>query len=233
MKTGTKRISAVFLTLIMLFACMAAFSLSVGAAAVNEAIDVTGIDTIGAADPTEVVGKAVDKKGGLDPLVIILIIAGAVVLIAAAGIIAYIVLKRKRDENGNLVAPQNDAPAAKPLNYGATAVPNAAKGVARSSSVQHIGKTFYITEKPVAIGRDASACMIAYEPGTPGVSGKHCTLAYNGILEQFVLTDTGSSYGTFLSDGAKLQPNVPVTLKAGDSFFVGDKANVITLDVEK
>ena len=233
MKSKVKRILAVSLTLMMLFSCVAAFSLSVGAAAVNEAIDVTGVDTIGAADPTEVVSKAVDKKGGLDPLVIILIIAGAVVLIAAAGIIAYIVLKRKRDENGKLVAPQNDAPAARPLNYGATSVPNAAKGVARSSSAQHIGKAFYISDKPITIGRDASACMIAFEPGTPGVSSKHCTLGYNGILEQFVLTDVGSSFGTFLSDGTKLQPNVPVTLKAGDSFFVGDKANVIKLDVEK
>ena len=65
------------------------------------------------------------------------------------------------------------------------------------------------------------------------MSGKHCTLSYSSLLEQFTLTDIGSSYGTFLGDGTKLQPKVPVKLSAGDSFFVGDKGNVITLDVEK
>ena len=69
--------------------------------------------------------------------------------------------------------------------------------------------------------------------GTPGVSGKHCTLSYDGLLEQFTLTDIGSSFGTYLGNGTKLTPNVPVKLNAGDSFYVGDKANVITLEVEK
>ena len=182
------------------------------------------------------------KDGGLDPLVLILIIAGAVVLIAVAGIIAYVVLKRKRDENGRLVnqpapapmpSPMQNPERPAPLNYGATTAPTATKGLVRSSSSQHVGKVFYITENPVMIGRNAAECMIAYEQGTPGVSGRHCMLSYDGLLEQFTLTDVGSSFGTFLSDGTKLQPNVPVKLMAGDSFYVGDKANVLTLDVEK
>ena len=35
------------------------------------------------------------------------------------------------------------------------------------------------------------------------------------------IIDHNSTYGTFLS-GAKLQPNVPVELKAGNSFYLGD-----------
>ena len=245
MKSVIKKISAGYMTLLMLFTFMTAFTLSVSAAgqaaALNESIDNSGIDTIGAGSPTDGVSQnaADKKKSGVDPLVIIIVIAGAVALISAAGIVAYVVLKRKRDEHGNLVDPAEieGANAAvqtpQPLNYGVTTAPTASRGAARSSSAQHNGKVFFITEKPVVIGRDPAVCAITYAPGTPGVSGKHCTLSYSSLLEQFTLTDIGSSYGTFLGDGARLQPNVPVKLSAGDCFFVGDKGNVITLDVEK
>ena len=179
------------------------------------------------------------KKGGLEPWLLIVIIAGAVVLLGIAALIIILSLKRKRDKNGNLAAPAagpaytpQAAPSA-PMNYGATTAPTPTKGIARSQSPQHAGKAFYITGKPTVIGRNTTDCAIAYEMGTPGVSGKHCTLSYDGLLEQFTLTDIGSSFGTFLGNGTKLTPNVPVKLNAGDSFYVGDKANVITLEVEK
>ncbi len=134
-------------------------------------------------------------------------------------------------------APQkidyNATTAPAPMDYGATTAPSSTKGIIRSQSPQHAGKVFYITDEPAIIGRNPADCAIVYAAGTPGVSGRHCNISYDGLLEQFTLTDVGSSFGTFLSNGTKLTPNVPVKLNAGDSFYVGDKANVLTLEVEK
>ena len=47
----------------------------------------------------------------------------------------------------------------------------------------------------------------------------------------FTLTDLNSSYGTFLINGLKINANTPVNLKPGDSFYVGDKANILKVEV--
>ena len=50
----------------------------------------------------------------------------------------------------------------------------------------------------------------------------HCEILRVG--DSLKIIDHNSTYGTFLS-GAKLQPNVPVELKAGSSFYLGDPRN--------
>jgi pSer/pThr/pTyr-binding forkhead associated (FHA) protein len=99
-------------------------------------------------------------------------------------------------------------------------------------SAQHNGKVFPVGKAPLTIGRAAGACEIVYQEGTPGVSGKHCTVYYDSGTGLFTLTDLNSSYGTYLSNGLKLTPHTPVNLKPGDSFYVGDKSNVLKLEVE-
>lgn len=43
--------------------------------------------------------------------------------------------------------------------------------------------------------------------------------------ECFLLTDLGSSYGTFLGNGQKLTANVAEKLYAGDTFYLCDTNN--------
>jgi len=65
------------------------------------------------------------------------------------------------------------------------------------------------------IGRSRS-CNISYPAGTKGVSRQHCRLFWkNGTL---YLMDLGSTYGTFLRGRGQIAPNVPVPVKAGDTF---------------
>ena len=59
----------------------------------------------------------------------------------------------------------------------------------------------------------------------------HCSVEWKAEMNEFLVTDLKSSYGTYLMSGQRLQPNVPHRLKAGDSFYVGDKANVIRVEV--
>lgn len=93
------------------------------------------------------------------------------------------------------------------------------KGTARGRSVS--GELVYI-------GRDSQLCQMVFPEKTPGVSRTHCMLhLVNGNYVE--LKDLNSSYGTFLSDGTRLSPNVAVRLKNGDSFFVGSYENMISV----
>ena len=47
----------------------------------------------------------------------------------------------------------------------------------------------------------------------------------------FIITDLRSTYGTILMNGTKLAPNAPYRLHSGDSFCVGDKANVVKVEL--
>lgn len=147
---------------------------------------------------------------------IIIGIVVAVAAVAAAGIVIFI---KKKGKGGN--APANGKDAAK-------------KGIMRSMSVQHGGKTYPVGKAPVMIGRDASGCSVVYKEGTPGVSSKHCTVSFDSSSGEFILTDLKSSFGTFLGkNGQKIAPNTPIKLQPGDTFYVGDKANVISVELEK
>lgn len=104
--------------------------------------------------------------------------------------------------------------------------------VIHSMSMQHSGLSIVIDAMPVIIGRDSTACRIVFKNDTPGVSSKHCQIYYDEYSKSFVLTDLKSTYGTFLSDGQQLTPNVPYPLKAKDAFYLGEKDNLIYVDLE-
>lgn len=86
-------------------------------------------------------------------------------------------------------------------------------------SGMHAGAEFPLDDVLV-FGRDNSRCNVVFPADTPGVSGMHCRICLIG--EQIELTDLGSSFGTFLSYGKKLEPHVPYVLKSGDVFYLAN-----------
>lgn len=104
--------------------------------------------------------------------------------------------------------------------------------VLHSMSSQHLGLIIKITSQPSFIGRDPSICRVVFKEGTPGVSSKHCQIYYDENNKTFILTDLTSTYGTFLSNGQKLTPNMPYPLRPKDAFFLGEKENLIYVDLE-
>ncbi|HWT74383.1 MAG TPA: trypsin-like peptidase domain-containing protein [Mobilitalea sp.] len=104
--------------------------------------------------------------------------------------------------------------------------------VLHSMSSQHMGLAAAVSSQPISIGRDAAVCRVVYREGTPGVSSKHCQIYYDENNKTFVLTDLKSTYGTYLSNGQKLTPNVPYPLRPKDSFYLGEKDNTIYVDIE-
>lgn len=163
------------------------------------------------------------EVGGGPNWILFAIIGGAVVLIAI--IIVLIVLLTK-PKSAPVPGPVPGGPVP-----GGAAPMGPMKGVVRSLAPQHNGKMYPVGKAPVTIGRDPQACQIIFAKNTTGVSGRHCTIYFDSATGLFTLTDIGSSFGTFTSDGRKLTPQVPVPLRPNDTFYVGDRANILKVEV--
>lgn len=88
------------------------------------------------------------------------------------------------------------------------------------------GQRTPVTASGLVIGRDPGQCSLCLPQETKGVSRRHCQVTVNGGL--LLLTDLGSSYGTFAA-GQKLEPNRPVSLTRGSSFYLSDPSVTFTV----
>ena len=88
------------------------------------------------------------------------------------------------------------------------------------------GRTYPISGNGIMIGRDYD-CAVRFDGNTPGISRHHCSLRWqNGVL---MLTDMGSAYGTYLSDGRKLPPQYPTQVSTGSRFYLGGQSNLFQI----
>ncbi len=85
---------------------------------------------------------------------------------------------------------------------------------------------FYAKKRYKVTGSVTIGCgsqnTLAMPEGTAGVSHRYCMLTA-GRTGEVQLTDLGSTYGTFLGSGQKLNANSPVTLHRGDTFWLGSR----------
>ncbi len=181
-----------------------------------------------------------ETAGGFNGVIlaIVLVVVGVVVVAVIAVVLLLVMKKPAKAPAGAMPAgamPAGGMPMGGYNNgMGANNMPVVKGGIIRSLSAQHSGKVFPVGKAPVTIGRDASSCVIVYQEGTPGVSRKHCTVSYVSETREFILTDLNSSYGTFiLTSGERLTANQPIKLKPGECFYVGDKGNVLSVELEK
>lgn len=160
-------------------------------------------------------------KVGIFAGAIVAICVGAILVTGVAIVVVIVIVRKKKNVNAK-------------ANTNSTANTTVTvKAVIRSMSAQHNGAVFPVGKAPVTIGRNKASCVIVYKEGTQGVSGVHCSVSFDSATGMFSLTDLGSTYGTYLISGQKLNANTPVLLRSGDGFYVGDKANVCRVEVEK
>lgn len=88
------------------------------------------------------------------------------------------------------------------------------------------GKRYKVTGS-VTIGCGGQNSL-AMPEGTAGVSHRHCMLTA-GADGEVQLTDLGSSYGTFVDSGQRLNANSPMTLHRGDTFWLGSKEQMFRI----
>lgn len=168
--------------------------------------------------------KTEEKSSGIPIMTFIIIAAVAVVVIA--GVVVCIVLltgKKKKQPVAPVAAPVMQAPV----------VSRAKTAYVRSLAMQHRGMRVKLNnDSQILLGRSQADCAIVFKEGTPGVSGRHCSVVFESASGDFVITDLRSSYGTFLQNGKKLTPGIPHHLSAGEKFYLGESGNMITLEVE-
>ncbi|MDF2926046.1 MAG: hypothetical protein K0R57_4960 [Paenibacillaceae bacterium] len=106
------------------------------------------------------------------------------------------------------------------------AVPAAVRPFLIGLTGEFSGVSFPVDGGEIALGRDPDHCQIIFTRHTAGISRKHCIVRFNAASRSFVVTDAGSSYGTFLDSGARLQPGQAFELVDGGRFYVGDRGNL-------
>lgn len=91
----------------------------------------------------------------------------------------------------------------------------------------HFNDVKFPLEEKIIFGRDTSQCFAIYPKEVQGISRLHCSVEIkNGKV---LLIDLGSTYGTFLGDGTRLEPNVPYYLNYGQSFYLVDPINTFRI----
>ena len=81
----------------------------------------------------------------------------------------------------------------------------------------------------IRVGRNPSACQLAFPDTTPGVSKMHCelTLTPGGAI----VNDLGSTYGTYLSDGKKLMPGERRNIGNNGIVLIGSDKVILSVKV--
>ena len=146
----------------------------------------------------------------------------AAIGVAAVAIIALVVvlvLKSKKKQTNDYVMPSPE-PAPSPR---ASSAPFKGRQITNVGQVSSLGGKSYPVQGKVVIGRDPAKCQVVFPAKTPGISSAHC--AVQEIAQGVVVTDLGSSYGTFLENGTKLEPNKPYTVPVGEAFYLASKDN--------
>lgn len=156
-------------------------------------------------------GYVLSTDSTVNVLMIVLIAAGVVV---AAGAVVVVLLMKKKKKAPAAAGQAIAATASQPAK-----IKNSGGQIIGAAGL-HAGKVFPLTNV-VTIGRNSESCNITFPVNTQGISGTHCQIMRQG--NDYVIVDKGSSYGTFLGSGQKLQPEVPVKIESGDFFYLGSR----------
>ena len=176
-------------------------------------------DTIVVPDPVE--EEPEESSGGV-PIALWVVIGVAVA--AVAGVAIFLLLRKGKAGSPAPVQPVQPAPAPAPAPQ---KVP-----VLRSLAQQHNGVRIPIQGRQILIGTSQGECQVVFRAGTPGVSRRHCSISFDAATGDFILTDLGSSFGTFLENSQKLAQGVSTRLRPGDRFYLGSPENLMSTGLE-
>ena len=163
---------------------------------------------------------------------------GAVVLVAAAAVVIILVLRKKKIDAAKKTVINNaniSVPKFTPVNEDnlktIAIIPDEPTAPINKMYLVGVSGLYTGEKRPIdgklVLGRNASKCNVAYHEDQTDISNVHCEIVLNG--ETVVLTDLGSTNGTFLADGTRLKANDPVILNSGDRFYLASKGNTFEI----
>jgi hypothetical protein len=156
-----------------------------------------------------------------DMMVLVFVMVGVLVAVGIIIIIVAITSKNKAAPRPAVAGIHGGAAGAMPVQGGAMPMQPQPQQLSCTCG-QFAGAKFPIGGK-IALGRDPARCQIVFDGGAGGISSLHCEIVRtpSGLL----LIDKGSTYGTFLKNGRKLNAGESVPLRSGDAFFLADAKN--------
>jgi hypothetical protein len=95
----------------------------------------------------------------------------------------------------------------------------------RGLAGQYAGQSIGLEMGPSTLGRDQRAVNLVYPPEANMISKVHCRVSWDAIRRAFLLEDLGSTNGTFLANGERLNTGSVRELRPGDQFYIGDQRN--------
>lgn len=85
----------------------------------------------------------------------------------------------------------------------------------------------FLIEKEIIIGRDPTRCSLVYHDAAEGISSVHCKVTKaDGAV---IITDLGSSYGTFRGNGEQMGRGMTYRLEPGDTFYLANTKNTFII----
>lgn len=106
-----------------------------------------------------------------------------------------------------------------------TAIAVSAQLVGVSGPLQ--GRILDFTDQ-ITIGRDPAQCSAVFPADTPGISRKHCSVRIAG--NSLLITDHGSSSGTFLANGQRVPSGQWVIVNG--VFYLGNQQNMFSVNIK-
>ena len=108
---------------------------------------------------------------------------------------------------------------------------NSAEAVIQGVSGLLNGKTYMLTAgTPLIFGRRTEKCNVLFKNETKGISSIHCKVKwYNGKV---LIKDLGSTYGTWLNEETRLEPNKYYELPDQGVFYLGSKENMFFMGMK-
>ncbi len=97
---------------------------------------------------------------------------------------------------------------------------------------QYAGSSIALDAGPSTLGRDHSNVNLVFPPDANAISKRHCRVSWDVARRVFVLEDLGSTNGTFLASGERVNPGQPRDLRPGDRFYIGDLRNQFEVRME-
>jgi hypothetical protein len=97
---------------------------------------------------------------------------------------------------------------------------------------QYAGSSIGLDSGPSTMGRDPSSVNLVFPAEVNSISKRHCRVSWDVARRVFVLEDLGSTNGTFLASGERVNPGQPRDLRPGDRFYIGDLRNQFEVRME-
>ena len=190
------------------------------------------MDALDDLDITYIKGSADGTTGNSTQLIIIIAIAVAVIAAAVIIIVAVVNNNKKASTsstynqgnggNGGYSNPNNGATTViTPQTAQRRLVVTCERGPLKGQRVSSYSS--------IRVGRNPSACQLAFPDTTPGVSKMHCELSLTP--GGAVVSDLGSTYGTYLSDGKKLMPGERRNIGNDGIILVGSDKVILSVKV--